>query len=197
MAKDPKLEIEPEENLETTEELKQPRSYRMHILVILIGVVLAQATLLFFLLPSPSQVRGQLNDLNTADLIGNTDYEVPPNVLPSGEKTKEEYVEKSLGDKFQVQNMRPGPDQTIDTFTVNVVVLVFKKDETAYDKLFEKHNFAIREAVENVLKSSTMEERNQVSLRTIKQRIMKAINDVIREPYIRGVICNDAKIDMI
>ena len=198
MAKDPKLEIEPEENLEVSDELKKPKSYRLHLLIGLVGIVMAQAALLFFLLPGPNQVRDQLRNLDQSEIIGNTEgFTVPPAVLPEGEATRAEYVEKELGEKFRVQNIRPGTDQTIDSFTVTVIAQVLKKDETAYDKLFEKHKFAIRESVENVLRASTLEERTQVSLRTIKQRILKAINDVIGQPYVRGVICTDAQPDMI
>ena len=129
----------------------------------------------------------QLQSMETTDIIS-TDYTVSTDVLPGDENPKEQYVEKQLGDRFRVQNVRPGTDQTIDSFTVTVIVLVFKKDEAAYDKLFEKHRLAIRESVENVLQASTSEERTQVSLRTIKQRILKTINDVIGQPYVRGVI---------
>ncbi len=57
--------------------------------------------------------------------------------------------------------------------------------------------FAIRQAVEEVLQVSTLDDRQQATLSTIKQRIMKAINEVIGEPYIRDVICIDPVIDMM
>ncbi len=196
MAKDPKLDIAPDESLGVAEESTKPKSYRLHILVILIGVVLAEAALLFFLLPSPTDVQGQLANIPTQTLIEGEPYVVSPNVLPS-ENKKEEYVEKELGEKFRVQSIRPGTGQTIDSFTVTVIVNVFKKDETAYNTLFEKNKFAVREAVENVLFASTLEDRTQVALGTIKQKIMKAINDVLGEPYVRSVICNDPVIDMM
>ncbi len=196
MAKDPKLDIATDESLNAVEETPQPKSYRMHILLILTGVVLAQATLLFFILPSPADTQNALKILETRQIVEG-DLTFPPEAPPDPNAKKEEYVEKELGEKFSVQSIRPTAEQAIDTFTVTVVVRVFKKDATAYDKLFESKKFSIRQAVEEVLRASTLEERKQVTLITIKQRIMKVINEVLGEPYVRDVICIDPKPDMM
>ncbi len=196
MAKDTKLDIEAAASLDTGEESTKPRSYRLHILLILIAVVLAEATLLFFILPKPGETAAILSNLPTEQIIDGEIIPVSPAPVP-GEHPKETYAEKPLGDKFTVQNTRPGPEQAIDSFTVTVIVNVLEKDATKYDTLFEKKKFAIRQAVETVLQASTLDERNQVGYSTIKMRIMKEINNVLGVPYVRSVICNGGKTETI
>jgi hypothetical protein len=117
-------------------------------------------------------------------------------VVPMTDLQKEPMVEKFLGENFKVQSVRQGAEQITDVFTVTIVVQILKKDETDYDKLYAKRQDAIREAVTVVLRSSSLEDRNQTSLTTIRRNVKKAINEILEVPYVQGVLCVDPIIEL-
>jgi hypothetical protein len=48
-----------------------------------------------------------------------------------------------------------------------------------------------------VLRATSLEDRNQVSLATIRQNVKKAINDVLGISYVQGVLCTEPNVEMI
>lgn len=191
MAKDPKLDIDTEDTV--AEAPAPPKSYRMHILIGLVIVALLQTIVLYLMIPTPKQIQAGIDELRP-DIAG-VDYKADPNVVPEGENTKEELIEKPLGEKFRVQDVRKGPEQTIDSFAVTMHVQIFEKDDTTFTELYTKKEFAIRDAVTEVLRGTTLEERGEVLLQTIRRKVMKRINEVLGIPYIRGVICTEPQMD--
>ncbi|MDR3198853.1 MAG: hypothetical protein LBU34_13385 [Planctomycetaceae bacterium] len=183
------------ETINVGEETPQPpKSYRLHILFGLVIFVLAETILLFFLFPSPEQIARKIADLQ----LPKVDPDIPlPDILPDSDELKKPMAEKLLGDKFKVQSIRQGAEQITDVFTVTIVVQVLKKDETAYDKLYVEHQYAIRDAVEVVLRASSFEDRNQDRLTAIRRNVKKAINDVLGISYVQGVLCIDSLVEMI
>ncbi|MDR0869783.1 MAG: flagellar basal body-associated FliL family protein [Planctomycetaceae bacterium] len=191
MAKDPKLDIDTEEIV--AEAPAKPKSYRLHILIGLVCLALLQTIVLYLMIPTPRELRDDIDQLRPQ--IAGVPIEVDPNVLPEGEMKKEELVEKPLGEKFQVQDVRKGAEQTIDSFTVTIHVQVFKKDDYKFTELYTKKEFEIRDAVTEVLRGTTVDERSEVSLQTIRRKVMKRVNEVLGIPYIRGVLCTEPKVD--
>ncbi|MDR0337371.1 MAG: hypothetical protein LBI18_09800 [Planctomycetaceae bacterium] len=198
MAKEQKTKPEPEPVVVVQEETPPPpRSYRIHILLGLVVIALAQTTFLFFLLPSQTQIAQQLLDLK-GEVLNNDDiYQVPTEVAPIPDLQKEPLVEKILGDKFKVQSIRQGTEQITDVFTVTIVVQILKKDEIAYDKLYAERQNAIRDAVTIVLRASSLDNRNQPFMVAIRRDVQKAVNEVLGISYVRGVLCLDPIVEMI
>jgi hypothetical protein len=191
---DPKAKQEPEP-VPVVEEVAQPRSYRLHILLGLVIIALAQTTVLFFLIPSREQIKRELYDMNKVLLPPDT-YTVSTEVNPVPDLNREQLLEKPLGDKFKVQSIRQGPEQITDVFTITLVVQILKKDEAAYDKIFAERQNAIRDVVTVVLRGSSLDERNQISLATIRGKVKKAINDELGISYVKGVLCPESSVEM-
>ncbi|MDR2116968.1 MAG: hypothetical protein LBP87_11380 [Planctomycetaceae bacterium] len=196
MAKDLKTKPEPEPITVAEETPQPPKSYRVHLLLGLVIIALAQTTFLFFLLPSPEKLKRQLTDIQMTALNPGDIYQTQIEVVPSDIK-RELLLEKPLGDKFKVQSIRPGPEQITDVFTVTIIVQILKKDEAAYEKLYGERQNAIRDAVTVVLRATSLEDRNQVSLATIRQNVKKAINDVLGISYVQGVLCTEPNVEII
>ncbi|MDR2754344.1 MAG: hypothetical protein LBC20_01435 [Planctomycetaceae bacterium] len=196
MAKEQKAKPEPEPITIAEETPPPPKSYRIHILLGLVIIALAETTFLFFMLPSQERIKRDLTDIRTT--VVNPDIFKPPTeITPPTDLQKEPLVEKPLGDKFKVQSTRQGPEQITDVFSGTIIVQILKKDETAFDKLYAERQYAIRDAVTVVLRASTLEDRNQVSLITIKRNVKKAINEVLGISYVQGVLCPDPSVEMI
>jgi flagellar basal body-associated protein FliL len=197
MAKELKSKPEPEPVVVPEETPPQPpRSYRIHILLGLVIIALAQTMFLFFMLPSQKQIAAELLKVKD-DVLGDDRYKIPTDVVPMTDLQKEPLAEKPLGDKFKVQSIRQGPEQVTDVFTVTIVVQILKKDETAYDKIYAERQNTIRDAVTTVLRASSLEDRNQTSLITIKRNVKKAVNEVLGITYVQGVLCTDSSVEMI
>jgi flagellar basal body-associated protein FliL len=195
MAKE-KAKPEPEPITVAEETPLQPKSYRVHVLLGLVIVALAQTTFLFFLLPSQEKFKKDL--VKIRDAVKDEDiYGFQKDVVPMTDLQKAPIVEKPLGEKFKVQSIRQGSEQITDVFTVTIVVQILKKDETAYDKLYAERQNAIRDAVTVVLRSSSLEDRNQTPLTTIRRSVKKAVNEVLGISYVQGVLCTDPIIEMI
>jgi hypothetical protein len=173
----------------------KPKSYRMHILLGLVGVVLAETLILFFLLPSPEKLKREITDIK-GTVIDKESYVVSTEIAPDPDLRRIPLVEKPLGDKFKVQSVRPGPEQIVDVFTVTIRVQVAKKEETAFDRIYAEREFAIRDAVIVVLRSSTLDDRNQMSSTNIRRSVQKAVNEVLGIAYIKGVLCIDPIVEM-
>jgi flagellar basal body-associated protein FliL len=196
MAKE-KAKPEPEPITVAEETPPPPRSYRIHILLGLVIVALAQTTFLYFLLPSQAKLKKDLTDIEQKVLFPPDMYVIPAEGAPTADLQKALKVEKPLGEKFKVQSIRQGAEQMTDQLTVTIIVEVLKKDEAAYDKLYAERQYAIRDAVTVVLRNSSLEERNQTSLITIRRSVKKAINDVLGISYVQSVLCIDPIIEII
>ncbi|MDR0608905.1 MAG: hypothetical protein LBG58_02250 [Planctomycetaceae bacterium] len=194
MAKEkPKPEPEPIAVAEETP--PPPKSYRIHVLLGLVIVALAQTTFLYFLLPSQDRIKKEL--LKIREVLNNDDIYIPTEPVATTDLQKAPIVEKPLGEKFKVQSIRQGSEQITDVFTVTIIVQIQKKDETAYDKIYAERQNAIRDAVTIVLRASSLDDRNQVSLEAIRRKVKKAINEVLGISYVQGVLCTDPIIEMI
>lgn len=195
MAKEQKTKPEPEPIVVAEETPQPPKSYRLHVLLGLVIIALAQTTFLFFMLPSREKIAKELTDIQ--EKVINTDTYLPTEVAVASDLRKEPLVEKQIGEKFKVQSIREGPEQITDVFSVTIWVQVLKKDEAAYDKLYAERQNAIRDAITIVLRASSLEDRNQVSLIAIRRNVKKAINEKLGISYIQDVLCIDPMVEMI
>jgi hypothetical protein len=189
MAKEQKPIVEP--ILETDASPPPPKSYRMHILLGLAVVALTETIVIWFMIPSPERLQKTILDLNQrVTTIDDTYNNVITQEVIDKDVIQAPVVEKPIGEKIKVQSTRPD-EQLTDIFTVTIQVQVLKKDETAFDKVYAERQGAVRDAVTIVLRASTIEDRNQVSLTTIKRKIREVINEVLGTAYVKGVLCID------
>lgn len=195
MAKEPKPEQETEEMEENVEATPVKRSPRIYILLGFVSLILLQATLLFFLLPSPAQVAQQVDSYARSDdqwseMVRGT-VPVDPNVKPIDLK------EKSLGEKFTVQDISPRNPSEMEIFSVKVTLKIDKKDEKEFDKLYLERTETLRDIVYAVLRSSTMEERGSETLSAIKNRIRLRINEELGANYVKDVRCTEPSVSVM
>jgi hypothetical protein len=167
-----------------------PKSYRMHIMLGLVVLALAETILIYMLIPSTERIKKDILDMQQVATNVDDRYKVTTDIKPDADLKTEPLVEKSLGDKFKVQSTRTD-EQITDVFTVSIQVQILKKDETKYDKIYAERQYAVRDAVTVVLRASSVADRNQVSLTTIKREVMKAVNEVLGKTYVKGVLCID------
>ncbi len=190
MAKDPNPELESDTPIE--EVPKQPKSYRMHILVGLVLLVLIQTTVMYMLLPDPKTIRDQTRDAGDhLPDIGDTQF----NPIPPAGGEKVETVERKLGERFNIEQTNPAVPGGQLTFSVSLVVEIAKKDENAFDKIYPTKESRIRQEAEIILRNSTLADRKEATLGTIRRRLRDKINEVIDENknYVRDVLGVDAK----
>ncbi len=188
MAKEP----EPAQEIPPQTEEKPKRSSRLIVLLCLVSLILFQVTLMFFLLPGPKQVADEVK--GSIVLTPPPEFEAPVNVAPNADLKSAELIEKELGDKFQIQDLRPNGAGETDLFSVKVTLRVDKKDEVKYDKLYEQRKNTIRGLVTAVLRASTLDERRQETLTTIRQKIQNKINDELGSNYVKDVVCTDISV---
>lgn len=184
MAKEP--EIDPEEIVEE-ETPKAKRSPLIYILLGLVSLVLLEVMALALILPAMTRVEKLDPSAYEAP-----DYTAPGSPIPDSKPI--DLVEKELGERFNIEDLSPDAQGTISTFGVKVVVAVEKKDETKFDELYAQKTNAIRADVGAVLRASTLTERSQETLGTIRNKLRVKINERLGANYVKEVICTDPKI---
>ncbi|GHT09650.1 hypothetical protein FACS1894170_00530 [Planctomycetales bacterium] len=189
MAKEAKKEPEPV--VEAPEAAAPPQSYRLQILLGLAGLILFQMIVLWLLLPSRQVVEA---NLGIDPVNGTAGYEAP-NVLPPDIGKKEPMVEKPISEKpFKVKETK-ADSETTETFTVTIHAKIRKKDERAFDARYLGCQFEIIDAVTTALQGSTSDDRRSVGLTNIKEKVKKAINDVLGTPYIQEILTQDPSLE--
>jgi hypothetical protein len=189
MAKEVKKEPVPV--VEAPESAASPKSYRLQIILGLAGLILFQMIVLWLLLPSRKDIE---TNLGVDPANGVAGYDVP-NGLPPDIGKKEPMVEKPISEKpFKVKETKADAETT-ETFSVTIHAKIRKKDERAFDKRYVECQFEIIDAVTTVLQGSTSDDRRSVGLTNIKEKVKKAVNDVLGAPYIQEILAQDPSLE--
>ncbi|MDR3183051.1 MAG: hypothetical protein LBT89_09070, partial [Planctomycetaceae bacterium] len=185
MAKEAKKEPEP---VVDAAPAAPPKSYRMQILLGLACLVLFQMIVLWLLLPSRSKVVDAIG-IDPVNGVGGFEQ---PNDLPPSIGKREVMIEKPINESkpFKVKQTKADSEST-ETFTVTINGKIRKKDERAFDKRYAECLFEINDAVTTVLQGATPDDRQQVGFTSIKEKVKKAINDVLGTPYIQEILTQD------
>ena len=187
MAKEQKQEQAPA--IEAPEALGPPKSYRLHIMIGLAGLLLFQTFVLYMSLPRqpPPEYRGGLDPRNGPRLYESVASE-PPTVMPTVQMT-----EILLRDKpFKVRTPRNVDEiEDIETFSLTMHVKVRKKEESKFTTRYNECKNEVIDRITGVLMVSTSEERMEPGHTTIKEKSKQAINEVLRVPYVQQVMVSE------
>jgi len=109
----------------------------------------------------------------------------------SGENTSSvPMFEIPIGDRnsFKISNVRNGGNEK---FSVNIHVSVKKADAGKFQRRYEQCINEIIDRVTVVLVRSTTEERTEAGHTAIKERVQKAINEVLGTPWVQKVFFSE------
>jgi len=167
----------------------QPKKsiFSSNLLIVLILFVIALSEMLaayFFILPSPSKVKGEIETTMNKEANTNTPYkaDIPTDIQ------KEEREEVDLGEfTLIIDDVASVPFR----ISIHFFGLVNKKEIEEYNKRYKIHQNRIREAILVIVRSSPHTEITEPSLGVLKNRITVKINDILGMPLIKGVIYTD------
>jgi hypothetical protein len=189
MAKEKKQEPKtaPEEAAEVP--AGPPKSYRLQVTLGLAGLILFQMIVLWLLLPSRKDVEANIG-LNVLEGVGN--FEVP-NMVPPEIVKKDPMVEKSLREQpFKIKDVN---QETNVTLIVTVAVKIRKADERQFDKRYPACTSEVLDRITTIFVASTDDERHEVGLTGIKEKIKRGINEVLGMPWVQEVFCTDFSLE--
>jgi hypothetical protein len=189
MAKEQKPEQNPAPAPDVPEELGPPKSYRLHIALGLVALVLFQTVVLAVALrawfPPPGIVNLGLDPVNSVGMGLDDVNTVPPDI-----GKREALLEKPIneGKPLKIQQIRA--DGT-ETFSLVMHVVVRKKEDKKFDTQYDLRKHTIKDRVEMMMTASTPEDRSEVGLTAIRAKAKKIINEVLEVPYVQDVLISE------
>lgn len=183
MAKEQKQEQDTPSVPEVPEVVGPPKSYRLYIMLGFFCLILFQTIVLGVLVSLLA--KQPLPEIGIDPRNGVPNFEDVPNV-PSSPITKDPTIEKPIGDRATFKIRTPRGEFT-DTFNLVMHVTVRKTDERAFNTRYEQCTIAVIDRATSVLSASTTEERAEASRTAIKERVKRAINEVLETPWVQEV----------
>ena len=170
--------------LDVPEALGPPKSYRMHILIGIAGILLFQVIVLLMLLPrKPApEYRGGISPVNGPNIFGTGS--APPVIL-----TKEKMAERPIKEgSITVKNNRDGANESV---SLVMHVKVREKEATKFDNLYGKCQNTILDRISGILAAATRDELSEPTFTAIKEKSKQAINEILEFPYVQEVLVAD------
>jgi flagellar basal body-associated protein FliL len=159
---------------------KKSGSGKIKILVLIVVAMLGEAGLFFFLGVGSSGA----SDATTTETMSGEDGPQPDE--------EEELVEVEVHD-FSVTNTTAAAD-TIIHISFKVHALLATDQENGFkEKVTSSHKVRVRESIETIFRSATMEDLTDSSLSTLKRLVREEINRVLRQTYVVSIVFNDYK----
>ena len=159
---------------------KKSGSGKIKILVLIVVAMLGEAGLFFFLGVGSSGA----SDATTTETMSGEDGPQPDE--------EEELVEVEVHD-FSVTNTIAATD-TVVHISFKVHALLAIDQETGFkEKITASHKVRVRESIETIFRSATMEDLTDSSLSTLKRLVREEINRVLRQSYVVSIVFNDYK----
>jgi len=181
---------EPASVLDDQETPEPPKSYRMQITLALVGMILFQMIVLFLLLPSKAQTRergGVWLVTEGSDGSFNGTPQVPPSVGPN-----EPVVERSINEgPFRIGFTEDGNNITL---SMVIHVVIRDRDSKRFDTRFEHCQWQIIDKVNTALRASSPADRQEVGHTTIKERLKRAINEVLGTSWVLEVLISESTV---
>jgi len=171
--------------LDATATLGPPKSYRLQIMLGLVGLILFQMIVLGMLLPSRKVVRANLGLDPVNGVVGFDDISpVAENLMP-----KEEMIELPVQkEPFRIKQLRGAETENL---TLRMHVVVRKKEEKVFTRQYEQYNLRVLDRVGSVLTLSSRAERQEMGHTAIKEKSKKAINEVLGTPWVQQVLISE------
>ena len=167
------------------EALGPPKSYRLQIMLGLVGLIMLQMIILWMLLPSRQVVRVNLG-LDPLNGVMGIDGVSPmaENLMP-----KEAMIEIPVqADPFKLKQLR---GEETESLSLRMHVVVRKKEERAFTRQYEQFKIRVLDRVGSVLNLSTRAERQETGHTSIKEQSKKAINEELGTPWVQRVLVSE------
>lgn len=149
----------------------------------IIGViVLAQAGLVYFLLPNPDVIANRVRDEVKKEL--DHGKEATPDVAAT--KTQGEQAEVELG-TFTLAIHQPSSNTTLN-MTCRVMGTIDKVEQPEYDKLLENNKNRLRERIIIEFRSAELDELTDPGLGLLKRRILEKSNQLLGKPLLKTIM---------
>jgi len=159
---------------------KKSGNGKMKILILIVVAMLGEAGLFFFLGVGSSGA----SDATTTETMSGEDGPQPDE--------EEELVEVEVHD-FSVTNTAAAADTVIHiSFKVHAL-LAIDQENGFKEKITASHKVRVRESIETIFRSATMEDLTDSSLSTLKRLVREEINRVLRQSYVVNIVFNDYK----
>jgi len=185
MAKEQKQEQNPPPAPDAPEGVGPPKSYRLYILLGFISLILFEMTLLFLLLPAKQPDKKAGIDPNE----GPGNYrDVSPD--PKEIIKPEVMSEIQVGDRntFKISQNRSDGNET---FSLIMHISVKKAEESRFQRRYDQCVQEIIDRATGILGASTTEERREPNHTTIKERLKRAMNEVLGTPWVQKILFSE------
>ena len=160
---------------------KKSGNGKMKILILIVVAMLGEAGLFFFLGVGSSGA----SDAAATETMSGEDG-------PKPDDEEEELVEVEVHD-FSVTNTIAATD-TVVHISFKVHALLAIDQETGFkEKITASHKVRVRESIETIFRSATMEDLTDSSLSTLKRLVREEITRVLRQSYVVSIVFNDYK----
>jgi len=163
-----------------------PKSYRLHITLGFVSLILFQVILLWLILPakqSPTRYRGGL-DPTTGTRGFEDSAPIPPGIIKP-----EDVVERSIngGRAFTGKITKKGSDVT-ESYSLVMHVTVKSKEAKKFDKRYADCQQTIIDRVSGMLRINVAEYYYEAGHTTLKEKAKKEINGVLGTPWVQSVL---------
>tara|TARA_R110002072_G_scaffold13481_3_gene56987 strand:- start:59174 stop:59728 length:555 start_codon:yes stop_codon:yes gene_type:complete len=160
---------------------KKSGSGKMKILILVMVAMLGEAGLFLFL--------GVGAD-GAADAASAETKPAEKELTPKDDE--EELVEVEVH-SFSVTNTTAAADTVIHiSFKVHALLASDQENEFK-SAVTSSHKVRVRESIETIFRSATMEDLSDSSLSTLKRLVREEINRVLRQSYVVSIVFNDYK----
>ena len=155
---------------------------KIKILVLVIVAMVGEAGLFLFLGVGSSGAA----DATTPDAV-------PVEEEPKPEDDEEEELVEVEVHSFSVTNTTAATDTVIHiSFKVHALLASDQENEFK-DKVTLSHKVRVRESIETIFRSATMEDLTDSSLSTLERLVREEINRVLRQSYVVSIVFSDYK----
>jgi len=156
-------------------------SGKIKILVLVVVAMLGEAGLFLFL---------GVGSTGAADVASAEQVQAEPKPAPPEDES--ELVEVEVHN-FSVTNTTAAAD-TVIHISFKVHALMASDQEDSFKTAVQSsHKVRVREAIETIFRSATMEDLTDTSLSTLKRLVREEINRMLRQSYVVSVVFNDYK----
>jgi len=184
MAKEQKQENPPPVS-EVPEVVGPPKSYRLCISLGFVSLILFQVIIVFLIMPPKQELPKAGVGPGDVPTFGDV-----PDHRSVGIR-REEMVERQIGEKNTFKIRTPRPNDMNDAFSVVMHVTIRKSDVKAFDNRYAQRTITVIDRATAVLEASTTEERGEATRTAIKERVKKAINEVLENTWVQEVLFSE------
>ena len=157
---------------------------------IVLTVIAVQVVATYLLMPHPAS--SEASHKSQHEQKGHDQHAPVASHESESEAAEGEVAEVPMGD-FAFSNGRAAPGLIMHV-DFKMVALTSSQRAASLDAQFKLHSARIRQAVNKIVRSSSLEELHDPNLGTIKRSVREEINRVLKKSYVNEVLITDFRI---